>query len=281
MPEQNRNMKNKKHEPLNIIIMRKTGRMYSVDVSPKMLAVGGVFFLIFMVLSVAVINRFTDLYLENKKLLQRVERLTQTVDDYQYQSQVLTQYQKLVDELNKVDQKKDTVEAEATKKGLAGGEGVSAAPKDEPTGPVAQADGPTVETAADTMAAIVPTPAQPPLDVEKLSLVPDEGTDTVSFQFILNNIDPKNKTISGYLFIVLTNSSTNPPRLAAYPEVELKDGLPADYKKGTLFSIRHGKTVKGQIEHLDKAIDYQHAWILAFSEGGELLMKKHLSSENV
>jgi hypothetical protein len=274
-------MKNKKHEPLNIIIMRKTGRMYSVDVSPKMLAVGGVFFLIFMVLSVAVINRFTDLYLENKKLQQRVERLTQTVDDYQYQSQVLTQYQKLVGELNKVDQKKDTVDSEATKKGVAAGDGVSAAPKEEPTGPKASADGSTVETAADTMAAIVPAPSQPPIDVEKLSMVPDEGTDKVSFQFVLNNIDPKNKTISGYLFIVLTNNSTNPPRLAAHPEVELKDGLPVDYKKGTLFSIRHGKTVKGQIEHLDKALDYQHAWILAFSEGGELLMKKHLSSENV
>jgi hypothetical protein len=273
-------MKTKKHEPLNIIIMRKTGRMYTVDVSPKMLALGAVFFIIFVVLSVAVINRFTDLYLENQQLQLRVDRLAQTLEDYQYQSQVLTQYQKLVNELNKVDQKKGAADTPAPEKTEEVDEDDSAAANGEKTDQEIQPGDSVTETSANPMETALATPANPTLDVDKLSLVPNEGNASVRFQFTLKNIHPENKTVSGYLFIVLANGSTDPPRLAAYPDVALKEGSPADYKKGTLFSIKHGKTVKGQIDKLEQAVEYDQAWILAYSEEGELLMKKHLSSEN-
>jgi len=82
------------------------------------------------------------------------------------------------------------------------------------------------------------------------------------------------------LFIILTNLKTDPPTRVVYPEVELKDGEPANYRRGIQFSIRHGKMVQGRIRGLTQASGFTEAHVCAYSEDGRLLMKKRLALEN-
>ena len=113
-----------------------------------------------------------------------------------------------------------------------------------------------------------------------LSVNPESNDTAIRFQFHLRNIHPENKTVTGYLIVVLTNPNTTPPEMAAYPGVNLNEELQANYKKGTLFSIRHGKMVKGRVSNLTNAKDFTQAWVYVFSEKGEPLYKSLLETHD-
>jgi hypothetical protein len=86
--------------------------------------------------------------------------------------------------------------------------------------------------------------------------------------------------VAGYLFIILANPYTNPPLFAPYPPVPLVGGFPADYRKGVQFSIKRGKTVRGRLPGLMDPTHYNQAWVFIYSKQGNLLLKKHLISDN-
>lgn len=258
----------KKKEPINIIFMRKVGRIYSADVSGRYLFLLAVFAVVFAVLSVMVINRFADLYFENQRLQRQVTRMTRTLDKREFQSQVVNQYHLLASELNKTDQKK---QPQAPGAGKVSASAPALVPT-EPEEPAGAAE-PTQKTSPET-------PENPPVDAENLYLRAESGGRALRFRFHLRNIHPGNKTVTGYLFAILTNPGTSPATRAVYPEVELKDGEPVNYRRGIQFSIRHGKMVQGRISGITQASGFTEAHVCAYSEDGGLMMKKRLTLED-
>ena len=246
--------------------MRKVGKIYRFNVSGRMLVIFFLFMLAFTALSVLVINRYAELYFENQTLMEQLAEANRTLKELQFGSQVLAQYK----ELAKVMDETEAKEAQESEPEME-----SPPEEEKPTEPAA----PVEEKPAPEEAGPKP-PENPPVDAVKLSLDPENSGSAVRFQYSLTNIHPENKAVTGYLFIVLVNDKLNPPGLAAYPDVDLKNGNPTDYKKGTAFSIRHGKTVRGRVENLSDGANFDKGWVFAYSEEGELLMKKLLPSEN-
>jgi hypothetical protein len=282
----------KKREKLHIIVMRHTGRMYTMDVSGRILLIGLLFALVFVVVSVLVINRYAELFTENIRLRAQLKSMTQTLDGFQYKSQVLTQYNQLVSELNKVDQKTEvpllaepsTIEEieDPEAETLTGIEASGDMTAEETTMETEQGEGSEEQVAEPTPSLIggPEAPENPTVDADKLSLLTEDNGKAIRFQYILSNIHPENKAVSGYLFIILANEKNDPPVLAPFPEVEMTDGEPAAFKKGTAFSIRHGKTVRGRLKNLEDADKFDQAWVFAYDDEGNLLMKKRLNPEN-
>lgn len=244
--------------------MRSFGPIYRLTISGRILWLTVIFALAFAAVSVLAINRGMELHTENRELRYRLERATRAVDDIRFQSKVLDHYQQLVGELNKADQKKPTDQPARSDSSVMVASPVETARPPESTG-------------ADPMLAAV---NQGLVDADKLTMEPETDNKAVRFQFNLNNLRPEIRSVSGFLFLVLGNPAANPPTVAVYPEVEFKQGKPADFKKGSQFNIRHGKTVRGRIDKLTGASTYKQAWIYAFSDDGQLLLRKMLTAEH-
>ncbi len=266
--------------------MRKVGRIYSLDVSARFLVVFGLFALVFAVVAVLAINQYINLSYQNRELRARVDKLTRSLEEFQFQSQVLSHYNVLVSELNKVEQGKQgkdalpgSQEAAAPAAGNAGSTPSVTEPEPVDDASDRNADEPAGQ--AEALAAAAPdTPENPPIDVTDFSVDPEKGGKALRFKLSLRNIDPGNKAVAGYLTLVLVNQKDNSAAVATYPEVDIKDGLPADFRKGTQFSISYGKTVRGRIEKLEDAGNFTEGWVFVYSQDGKILLKKNLKADN-
>ena len=234
--------------------------MYKIRASYEFIVLLIVFLLVFMAASVWGVNQYTRLYFENRDLRAKIAGLSRALNEYDHQSQVLSQYQQLVHELGKVDRRES------------GGKTDGSATQEAVATPLA-ADKPPEPAAAEIAAR---EPNDPEVDAIRFSLTPDAGNTSVRYEFNLRKIAQGAEPVSGYLFVVLTRGDATPPTLVPYPDVPLKDGVPTDVKRGTRFSIRHGKMVQGKIDGLEEAAKFDKAWVLAFDEDGRIIMKKLL-----
>ncbi len=67
----------------------------------------------------------------------------------------------------------------------------------------------------------------------------------------------------------------------SWPKTELVSGMPKDYTQGSSFSIRYMKRIKGRINQPDIGSRFNHVDLIAYSEAGELLMKKGVYIERL
>lgn len=257
--------------------MKKVGKVHSMKVSGRFFAVVGLFAVVFIVASVLVMNNYLNLYYENRELKQKLKMAAQVIKERKYQSNVLSQYNQLVNELNKTEQGGDagdeqTKDAEVkVAQPLKKDQPVNEEKKDEQAKPDENAGREKPEAVG---------PENPPVDAVKLSLVAEKN-DSVRFQYSLLNVEEgSKKAVNGHIFIIIDNGQGADPLIASYPVVKFENGLPADYKKGTQFSIKHGKTVKGRIDKVKSPADVKDARVIVFSEDGKLLLNKLISAEN-
>lgn len=94
------------------------------------------------------------------------------------------------------------------------------------------------------------------------------------FSFSLNNLSPGNRTVSGYVSLILSGGGTQAPYYIAFPQMEVEKGLPKDYRKGQSFSIQRLKIVSGTIERVPPGVIFNNATIIAYSNDGRILHKK-------
>ena len=268
----------KRPNPIHVILMRNHGRMYTLNIKGGVLVFTVLFALVFIVVSVYAINQYSVLSLENRELSQQLAQKSMALEEYKYQAQVLDQYKQLVEELNKVEPQTATVpqvtEEPAPEPPAQPEEAATLEITDTPAEPE---EPPAPKSLIDTGP---PPPATPTVDADQFSLSANDNNTAITFKFTITNIHPNKDPVTGYLFIILANDSTQPVTLVPYPVVELKDGAPVDYKKGTQFSIKQYRTVRGQIKGLEATDKFDKALVMAYSMDGELIMKKQLTAEN-
>jgi len=267
----------KKVEPVNILFVRGRRRVRSLRISPVYLWGFFLFIVLFILVSVLVINSYLKIISENKNLREEKVKLTRLVNEYKFKSQLASQYHLLIEELSEVNPG-DSGQAMEEK-----GEGQAAAAK--PAMPAA----PEVKTAVPAKPAEPakkpPEPAaeenEPLVDVSRLILEPDDSKRTINFNFTLRKADLTVDRVSGYLIVVLANKKVDPPKLAAYPvSIKLSKGLPSTTSYGHAFSIQRGKTVRGMVQGVSNARDFSSATIYIYDRDGQLLLKKELKADN-
>lgn len=112
------------------------------------------------------------------------------------------------------------------------------------------------------------------LDVQRFSARRDHQQLRIHFRLV--NIDPDNRSISGYVIMIALNSE-KPPRYWTYPRLSLKNGLPVDFEGGEYFKIRNYRTVRGRYVIENDDSPPTSIRILAYNESGLLMMKKEMA----
>jgi len=103
---------------------------------------------------------------------------------------------------------------------------------------------------------------------------PTNDNASVRYKFKLENISPKDITISGYTFVALVpgTGSDEPIRIA--PWSPMKDGKPSLIKRGQYFGISRFKYVRGTLPDIRDATRFENVTVYVYSDTGKLLHKK-------
>jgi len=258
----------KEKEKIHFIFMRSLGKVHSMRVSYRYLLAFALFLFCFVIFSIIIINNYLNLYVENEALRENNVRLAHLVNDYKLKSQLASQYQLLIDELN---------QAEPTSR-------LASAEKSLPQRTVSKLKTqtkPRPETKPLTKAA-EKKPAEtlqgPPVDVSDLILKTDAANQVINFSFNLRKIVKEIDLVSGYMIVILENRRVSPPEIVCFPaSIKVVNGAPSNFRRGQQFAIRHGKIVKGVINRVRNAKDFSLATIFAYSFKGELLLRKSIT----
>ncbi len=110
--------------------------------------------------------------------------------------------------------------------------------------------------------------------VTNFRLWPTNDNTAVRYKFKLENISPKDITISGYTFEALVpgTGSDEPIRIAPWSPME--DGAPSLIKRGQYFGISRFKYVRGTLPDIRDATRFENVAVYVYSDTGKLLHKK-------
>ncbi|MEI6127139.1 MAG: hypothetical protein WCQ99_11365, partial [Pseudomonadota bacterium] len=118
------------------------------------------------------------------------------------------------------------------------------------------------------------TAAEPLLAIEDFDVTRINLSLDFNCSLKLINKSSNNKKLSGYLFLVASNTDAAPALFDSCPPVKLINGMPEDYAQGSTFDIRSMKYIKGRINQQDIGSKFNRLDVLAYSKEGTLLLKK-------
>jgi hypothetical protein len=110
--------------------------------------------------------------------------------------------------------------------------------------------------------------------VDKFKIWQEEFGNLLKFQFRLRNIDPQNKKVKGYIFVVLKPEKGSKESGTAYPQTPMKDGKPEVFKNGDYFSISRFKIVLGSFPAIKEIGHFKTATVYAYSVKGNILVEE-------
>lgn len=110
--------------------------------------------------------------------------------------------------------------------------------------------------------------------VEKFEIWQAEHGDSLKFRFTLKNIDPQQRKVKGYTFVVLKPEKGSQEPVIAYPQTLMKDGKPAVFKKGEYFFIARFKPVFGSFPAIKAIGHFKTATVYVYSDNGSTLVEK-------
>lgn len=252
--------KNRRASDLHVMIARGVGKVRSFSVSPHILLGSLIFFAVYIVASLFVINDYFHELRTNHSQSQKLERLQAQIQNSRtalYRSRqrlaILEEYVHNAKSGDKSEQKLSDPEERA-------------AISDPPLASVQ----PNIKGKEESLA--------PTVEIKDLDTRKEEEKLTVRFK--IAKTDQSDSPLRGYVHIIATDKKSDPPQSWTYPKVALRDGLPINYKRGRLFVIKHFRTIKGEY-FLDSKVDSSLSLrILAYDESGKLILQKEFEVEN-
>jgi hypothetical protein len=214
------------------MVMGRVGKVRSFKVSPRVLFWTFLFLLLYLPLSVLVVNHWVDLRRETKTRKEAIDRLELDLAKaeralFKFRQHV-TLLETYIESLESGQERRAAVPAEMSKPEPAAAE--------EP--PLPQAE-----------EAVEPDPPEPEVqglvDVQRMTIEPEGGAVQVSFN--LMNITEGEEPVSGYVHILAAGDEDGSPWWKVYPRGEVaENGIPESYRKGQPFIIQRFKPIQGR-----------------------------------
>jgi hypothetical protein len=209
---------------LDVMVARGTGRVRTFKVSPRILLMGLIFFILYIPISVLVINDY--LIEREQQAAQRgqVSRLRAELDDarkmiFRYQQQVAILREQV--QTDKAEPTASIKEIARTQEPL-------------PTAPQESTEDPS--TSEEAPMTILP----PAADVKDLAIYREGENLKVTFKIVnLKDVG----SLEGYAFVVALDPANSPHGLWSYPQAVLQEGVPVDPQNGFRFAIRNFKAI--------------------------------------
>ncbi len=232
-----------------MLLSEKSGKSYTVKMHLVSLIAIIIGCLLFISLSFVLAFRYMETYKQSRANKQQVNALSERLESLKKENREALLYNKWADDIifrryNYTD--KTGREAPAVADSPRGGEALESSER-------------TLHSTVDI----------DDFDIKRLNLEMDFE---VSFKLI--NRTKNHKKISGYIYIIASNSDVKPEIYASWPQGKLVSGMPEDYTKGIDFAIRYMRYVRGRIVQPSIGPKFNRIDIIAYSEEGSIIMKK-------
>lgn len=102
----------------------------------------------------------------------------------------------------------------------------------------------------------------------------DAATDRVNARFVIRNVVGGGSQLSGYVFVIMKDSSNDEKTWAVMPKVNLVSGKPAQIRAGNSFKIRNFVAMHVTSDPISGPRSFRKATVLIFSSSGELTFDK-------
>lgn len=258
---------------VNILIMRSKGQVSNISLSWFTVVFGLLFTVLFVVVSIVVINRYLTLYPDHRELEAAHREMSRELHRlrnlYAYQYAVADDYAKF---LNAVGREDISGEGDEERYPEAIEEFIPEAPlnlpeESEPEAPLLiDTDGFSLDSWGDLFS----DPAVPPeqeLGIEKLRV------DGPRFNFQLTN-EAAGTLAQGDLLVLFVTENDGRISLIPFPDFDFKSTTP-DFDRGPGYNIRSSKTINGRL-NLARNAKVLEMMVVARSKSGNIVFKKKI-----
>lgn len=260
---------------MNILFMRSKGQVSNLSLSWFTVVFGLIFSLVFVAVSIVIINRYVLLYPEyrdleaaHKEMSRELHRLRNL---YAYQYAVADDYAKFLNAVGRSEGSEEGGAAE-DESSEAAEEFIPAAPlnlpeEGEPAEPLlTDAEGFSLDSWGD----LFPDPADPPeqeLDIERLRV------DGPRFNFQLIN-ESAGLLAQGNILVLFAVENDGRISLTPFPNFEYKSVEP-DFSRGPSYNIRSSKPISGRL-NLARGAKVLEMMVVARARSGNIVLKKKI-----
>jgi hypothetical protein len=244
------------HE-ITVMIMGSIGRIRSFTISKRFLLWTSVFLLLYLLISLFLINRYIDIRGHYKDLSENTAKSEE-------------EYEEMKIALATAQQHAVNLEAyiETTKeKPVAAGATDTTAASAAPAKTTASSAEKTGERSAKDV------------DIEGLS-IKRSASGGIVIDFRLVNMTSGGVGIDGYMHILASDKENNYPQAWTAPSKDVKNGLPTDFKSGEHFFIQRFRQCHREFSPDSTSGAPAHIRVLAYDPSGNLLLNREYEVTN-
>lgn len=261
---------------LTIMIMRSLGRVRSFKISPHIVFWATLFFILYISLSVYIINNYIGLYRANRTQSTKIEQLEKEVIKeqknllrFRQHVTLLEDYIRHLEEPRKPQKEKSATRKDEHRK------------EKSATRKIEIIRGETVISDAESVAVDSEEEMKPigAVDIKDM-IVQKEGA-RMSVEFKLVNMNPGETAVGGYIHLIAMGTDPNPPPEWTFPRVQLKEGIPVNFRRGQLFLIQRFKPVQGRFYLTPNSETPTALKVLVYDQSGLLILEREFEVSHV
>ena len=221
-------------EPLTIMVLKRTGTVWTGKVSALVLMGAGVFLCCYIVITLLVIYQHFELTRDQQRSRAQQNRLTQALDASHK-------------ELERANYQSALLEAYITEK------------REE-------------QLAGAQEHTVLPEPTFPEVvDISQLTVAHQDRVLTVTFNIINTQ---EETPISGHVFVLAQLKGADHDEMLIYPSCPLNNGLPVDFQRGQRFVIKRFKTIRSKYALTSPLNEPLIVKILVYDDEGNVIFNK-------
>jgi len=221
-------------ERLTVMIFKSVGKVRTFKISAHFILWVSLFFVFYIVATIFLTNVFINYYRQNRILADENAELRAMLIKTKKSLEESKQHIALLDDY--ITQKKDQ----------------------SPRSLV------TVDHAESSLMTLV--------DIDELKIERDESTINVNFRIINKQLNEE--PIGGYIFVFARIKDSDKSEVWVYPNSQLKDGLPVNYRNGQRFFIQRFKSISTKYT-LSKSVNRPLIFeIFVYDRNGTLILRK-------
>jgi hypothetical protein len=221
-------------EPLTIMVLNRSGRVWNGKVSSLLLLVAAVFFVCYIIVTLFLTYEYFDLYRAGKKKAAERVELTEALAATQKSLERAEQQVALLGAYIREKQEQ------------------------------------SIQSAAESSDH---EPFFPDLvDIAQVKVARENARLVVTFNII--NTHETDEPISGHIFVLARLKGSDHSEVLVCPNSPLKDGVPVNYRQGQRFTIQRFKSVKSQYTLSNPLNEALILKILVYDDEGTLILNK-------
>ena len=234
--------------PFTVMVMGRTGKVRSFGISRRLVFWATLFLIAYLPLSVLAINRYLELRRSHSVQAETVALLEKELEHHRkamvrsnQQIAFLQDYVRHFEETSEQAMESSKTEKPAAKRAESGP--VEKAPK-----------------------------GRDMLNIEDLDIQKQGSRMLVTFK--LANLQPGDSTVGGYLHILARGSPSDPSKEWVYPQGNVVNGFPENYRNGQVFMIQRFKPIQGRFNLGPGSGSPSTIRVLIYDQSGVIILQK-------